>query len=427
MEELIDRKSCGWPEVARIALPAITALALGGCITFLAASNVDLANMIQEKYEDMESAATANGYDVAAALAAPEAQGEGSVNSLLNEAHVIAENAALTAERSLRIDAANETQINEGALQQMALDGFSDDLQEFQQSAAWLALEANKLVAVDQKILALSGYTECGGSTTGDVICSVDIASKTASIFSMAGFGIPGMQALGFFAAGMAIGAEVVKAVKRGEYFGERERRITAIQYVANQNLLPAFSNLKGNMTSALMGLSANLRPPGWEDALTDAEADVNQVVTYMNGLDGLFDVYKREAEETHELLIIDITPEEMSEITGKPASIYMDPEEVAFERIWAELAAQLSHLESAMTGLRDVKTNLQQMREANRSGAAMTVNDKGEQVLEYKTTLLRNDNDTLIEKLARIEELEWELNNQLSLSSEGISCPLPL
>ena len=407
----------------RVTAVLICVLSLGGCISFLAASNVDLADRIQASYRAMTTAAEESGIDVADVVT-NGADPESEVEQLLLEANTIAANARDTREKSIRLDKLNIASLDRAALQQTALDSFSDDLDEFTQAAAWTASEIEKLAVVDQKILALDGYTSCGGSAIGDVKCFSDSLNQGFSVVAglsqfFAGISIPGGQVLGIFSLGIAVAAEIDKEVKRGSYFGERAARIRTIELIARNSLMPGFANLKASMSSALNGLPADLQPAGWRGKLAAAEGKMQAFMDFIGSMEGRFEALKIEEQEKDAQQWADFMNSNLSleEIAAAEEERNAGIEARAFSRFWAEAGNRIETLQSAISDVRSIRTDLETAIEQGRS---VELSGEEQAVLgveegkALKTRYLRSRNDTLVQRLNRMREIEDEINTRL-------------
>jgi len=420
------------------ALILFATLGLQGCITFTAGSNVDLAEQIERKNAVLQSAAEADGVDVEAALMlAPEDRND--VQALLAEADELAGEARLIADHSLRVEQLNFATLDDAARQERALDAVSAGLGEFENHASMMILEAEKLAIVDQKIMALEGYTDCGGSEFGTASCIADIGVHVVNGLGYAGISLPFGPALSAFALGMSLAGEIDAAIKRGQYFDERRARIDQLQYWATDNMVPAFENLKSTMENRLGTLEPHLQPPGWQDALRRAEQKVNSAMAVVDDMDGLFDRYKEEAEDNHSPPLPGWTPEQMAERTGEPVERFMEPEKAAFKRFWEDVNTMADDLQSAIVGLREVRDNLEAMMEINQApnmtaaevAALDPDGERGYSPDTLKTEQLRLDNEELAAKLNRMEQIEREMADHLSNyqveGAGGAPCPVAL
>ncbi len=400
-------KRQGLRNLGRHGITVFACLLLTGCITFSAAENIDTKNRILQQFETMKSAAEAAGVDVDAVLtrnAAADADLGDDANDrigyLLRRAGALADSAEQTAAASLRLEQENFADLNEAALIEAALLSFEDDLQEFGQAAAWLTDETQRLVQLDREILALDGYTGCGGSELGTAKCVTDVLANATSMAAFAGISIPGGQLFAPMAATFAVAAEVDKQIQRQRLFDERRRRIQAIEAIATGSLRPAFENLRAGMITAMAGLPDDLLPPDWERQLAIAEQGLDHALDFAAGIDGRLDRLKDGGLE----------------------------EADAFETIWEGAHEMITGLGTGLEAVTATAGDMRSLMNTRRS-PMVDANGQAADFGVYRSTLLRRQGETLLSHEQEMADIERELASLLPnyVSRESNSCPLAL
>ncbi|MEM8768073.1 MAG: hypothetical protein AAGE43_11540 [Pseudomonadota bacterium] len=393
--------------LGRHGITGIACLMLAGCITFGAAENVETKDRILRQFETMKSAAEAAGVDVDAVLTENETADsdlDDDVNNrigyLLRKASGLAGSAEQVADASLRLEQENFSDLNEAALIRTALLSFEDDLQEFGQAAAWLTDETQRLVQLDREILALEGYTDCGGSELGTAKCVTDVLANATSMAAFAGISIPGGQLFAPMAATFAVAAEVDKQIQRQRLFDERRRRIQAIEYIATGSLRPAFENLRVGMITAMAGLPEDLRPPDWERQLAAAEQGLDRALGFAAGIDGRLDRLKDGGLE----------------------------EADAFEAIWEGAHEMITGLGTGLEAVTATASDMRSLMNIKRS-PMVDANGDAADFGVYRTTLMRRQGETLLSHEQQMADIERELASLLPnyRPAESYNCPVAL